>query len=261
MKTAFVIMPFDDAIANSVYKHCTRLICKEFNLNIERADEIFTPNPILDDIVLAIEKAAVIIADVSGKNPNVFYELGMSHILKRKQTIMITQDDFNGVPFDISHFRIIQYKNTISGKAIYEQQLRKTLENILQNYKLIYKDEYELFMNFLISSEEYGSTLYMLMALAKSPEPIYKNKNFHVEGHNKNSHGSSSTIIVSLDDELSIYYNLSYAENSGDFVILTDKGKAFVEFLEEKGFVCDFVNGHFLSDDYILMQDRKKHKK
>lgn len=261
MKTAFVIMPFDDAVANSVYEYCTIPICEKFNLNVERADEIFTPNPILDDIVLAIEKAAVIIADISGKNPNVFYELGMSHILKRKQTIMITQDEFNDIPFDISHFRIIQYKNTIPEKAMYEQQLRKTLENILQDYKLIYKDEYELFMNFLISSEEYKSTLYSLVALAKSPEPIYKNKNFHVEGHNKNRNECTSSVMFSMDDEFSIYYNLKYTENSGDLVILTDKGKAFAEFLEENGFVCDFVNGHILSDDYILMKDRKKHKK
>lgn len=262
MKKAFVIMQFDDVIANSVYEHCTRPICEEFNLNVERADEIFTSNPILDDIVFAIEKSAVIIADISGKNPNVFYELGMSHMLKRKQTIMITQDDFDGIPFDISHFRIIQYENTIPGKEKYEQQLRKTLENILQDYKLIYKDEYELFIQFLISSEEYKDTLYSLMALAKSPEPIYKNKSFCVDGHNKDRTEGIFKCMSSIDDELSIYYNLNYTENSGDLVILTDKGKAFAEFLEDRGFVCGFVNGHIVSNGYIsITQELEKHKK
>ena len=262
MKKAFVIMQFDDAIANSVYEHCTRPICEEFNLSVERADEIFTSNPILDDIVLAIEKSAVIIADISGKNPNVFYELGMSHMIKRKQTIMITQDNFDGIPFDISHFRIIQYENTITGKAIYERQLRKTLENILQDYKLIYKNEYELFIQFLISSEEYKYTLYSLMALAKSPEPMYKNKCFCVDGHNKDRTEGINQCMSPIDDELSIYYNLNYIENSGDLVILTDKGKAFAEFLEDKGFVCGIVNDHIVSDGYIsMLQDRERYKK
>ena len=167
MKKAFVIMPFDDEIANSVYEHCTIPICKEFNLHVERADEIFTPNPILDDIRFAIEKSTVIIADISGNNPNVFYELGMSHMLKRKQTIMITHDEFNGIPFDISHIRIIQYQNTILGKTIYEEHLRKTLGNILQDYKLIYKDEYELLLYFLKSSEEYENISYKWKKLQK----------------------------------------------------------------------------------------------
>ncbi|MEA2051755.1 MAG: hypothetical protein U9O90_02890 [Euryarchaeota archaeon] len=105
MKKAFVIMPFNDEIANDVYKLCTKQVCKEFDLDVQRADEIFTPNPLLDDIVAAIEESAVIIADISGKNPNVFYELGVSHMLKRTQTIMITHEEYKSIPFDISHFR------------------------------------------------------------------------------------------------------------------------------------------------------------
>lgn len=255
MKNAFVIMPFDDEIANSVYEHCSRPICKELDLHVERADEIFTSNSILDDIILAIEKSAVIIADISGKNPNVFYELGMCHMLKRKQTIMITHDEFNGIPFDISHFRIIQYENTIPGKTIYEEHLRKTLKNIMQDYKLIYKDEYELLINFLISSEEYKDISYSLMALEKSPEPIHNNEVFYVEGHNKNIGQSICHGMYSIESDIEIFYNLGYSERLGDLVILTDKGKAFVEVLEEKGFVCDFVNGHILSDGYIPNHD------
>ena len=261
MKKAFVIMPFDDEVANSVYEHCTIPICKEFNLHVERADEIFTPNPILDDIRFAIEKSTVIIADISGNNPNVFYELGMSHMLKRKQTIMITHDEFNGIPFDISHIRIIQYQNTISGKTIYEEHLRKTLDNILQDYKLIYKDEYELLLYFLKSSEEYENISYSLMALEKSPEPIHNNEFFHTEGHNNNIGESIAKEMDSIESDIEVFYNLGYCENLGDLVILTDKGKAFVEVLEEKGFVCDFVNGHILSDNFIPYKERKMEEK
>lgn len=257
MKKAFVIMPFDDSIANVVYEHCTKPICNEFDLEVERADEIFTPNPILDDIISAIDRASVIIADISGKKPNVFYELGMSHILKRKQTIVITQDKFKGLPFDISHFRIIQYKNTIPGKTAYEKQLRETLKNILLDYKLIYRSDFETLINF-ISTGEY-MVLYQFMALAKSPKPLHRDEKLHVEGHNTENDSCGGSISLSSAEKISIpLIQAGLATISGDLIILTDKGKAFVEVLEENGYVCDFVNGTILSDDYIPLSERMK---
>lgn len=256
---AFVIMPFDDKIANDIYELSTKPVCKEFGLEVQRADEIFTPNPILDDIVAAIEESAVIIADISGKNPNVFYELGMSHMLKRTQTIMITHEEYKGIPFDISHFRIIKYENTISGKTVYENQLRKTLENILRDYKSIYKNDFELMINVLLSAEKEGD-LYALMSLTKAPKPLHRYERFHVEGHNKETGTSSSIMSISVENGVSTFIRLGYAEVSGNVVILTDKGKAFVELLDEKGFICDFVNGHILSEGYVPFRERMKQK-
>lgn len=253
MKKAFVIMPFDDETANAVYDHCTKLICKEFNLEVEGADEIFTSNPILEDITSAINRAAVIIADISGKNPNVLYELGLSHMLKTKQTIMVTQDDFVGIPFDISHFRIIQYKNSIPGKSAYEKQLRETLKNILLDYKLIYRDDFETLINFI--SIENDLFLYQFMALAKSPKPLHRYEKLLVEGYNtKNESGAMGSSSV---EKISIpFIKSDFARISGDLVIVTDKGKAFVEILEEKGYVCGSINGHILSDDNIPFVER-----
>lgn len=259
MKTAFVIMPFDDEIANDVYELSTKHICKEFDLNVWRADEIFTPNPILDDIIAAIEESTVIIADISGKNPNVFYELGMSHMLKRTQTILITHEEHNGTPFDIAHFRIIKYENTISGKAIYENQLRRTLQHLLRDYKVIYEDAFELMINLLMSDEVDESSLYALMALDKAPIPLHKHDPLYVGGHNKDPH-RRVTLESSVDSQFSQFIELGYAEVSGDIVILTDKGKAFVDLLDENGFVCDFVNGYILSEGYAPRREWKELK-
>lgn len=123
-----MILPFNDKTADKLFQLCTKHICEEVGLEIFRADEIFTTNPVLDDIVAALNEAAIVIADISGRNPNVLYELGMAHMLKRKQTIIITYDGYESIPFDISHIRIIQYKNTIDGKVAYEDQLRRTLK-------------------------------------------------------------------------------------------------------------------------------------
>jgi hypothetical protein len=259
MKTAFVIMPFDDEIANDVYELSTKPICMEFDLDARRADEIFTPNPILDDIVAAIEESTVIIADISGKNPNVFYELGRSHMLKRTQTILITHEEYNGTPFDIAHFRIIKYKNTISGKAIHENQLRRTLQHLLRDYKVIYEDAFELMISLLMSDEVDESSLYVLMALDKAPIPLHKHDPLYVGGHNKDPH-SGVTLESSVDSQFSQFIELGYSEVSGDIVILTDKGKAFVDLLDEKGFVCDFVNGYILSEGYAPRHEWKELK-
>lgn len=260
MKTVFVIMPFDDEIANDAYKLSTKPVCKEFDLDVQRADEIFTPNPILDDIIASIEESTVIIADISGKNPNVFYELGMSHMLKRTQTILITHEEYNGTPFDIAHFRIIKYENTISGKAIYENQLRRTLQHLLRDYKVIYEDAFELMINLLMSDVEADeSSLYALMALDKAPTPLHKHDPLHVEGHNKDPR-SRVTSESSVDYKFSQFIELGYAEVSEDIVILTDKGKAFVDLLDEKGFVCDFVNGYILSEGYVPYREWKELK-
>ena len=251
IQQAFVIMPFDDEIANDTYRLSTKLICEEFGLKVERADEMFTANPIRDDIIIAIEEAAVIIADISGKNANVFYELGMSHMLKRKQTIMITREEYKKVPFDIAHFRIIKYENTIAGKASYEDQLGKTLENILRDYKTIYKNEFEQILKVMLFAEK-GDELILLVALSKVTKPLEKNDKLNMEGHYDHE-GEKVTIGHSTQAEnaVSTFIRLAYVEVSGDLLIVTDKGKAFVELLEEKEFVCDYVNGNILSKGYV----------
>jgi len=258
MLKAFVIMPFNDAISNSLYELSTKPICEEFDLKVQRADEIFTTNPVLDDILSAIEEASVVIADISGKNPNVFYELGIAHMLKRKQTIMITHEEFEGIPFDISHFRIIKYEDTISGKTKYEAQLRKTLKNILRDYMLIYKNEFELIFKIFVSGNQQGK-LYDLIALAKIPKPMKKDGSIDLEGHSERGRISSKGGTVEYS--LNVFIEMEFVQIAGDFIILTDKGKAFVKFLEERGFVVDFVNGQILTPGFVPTMQKHKDKK
>jgi hypothetical protein len=251
MKKAFMILPFHDELADKLYQHSTKHICEEFGLEIRRADEIFTTNPILDDIVDALEEAMVIIADVSGRNPNVLYELGMAHMLKRTQTVMITRDGYENIPFDISHFRIIQYENSISGKVVYEDQLRKTLKSILRDYRSIYGEEFEIIIRLSLAEEPVESeTLYALMALKKTARPLNKHEILHVEGHNEKTGDKQAFQSIDLG-MFSPFMNWGYVQESGDYIVLTEKGKAFVEFLEERGFVCDFINGVALTKGYV----------
>ena len=121
----FVIMPFRrefDSIYNTIKEisENERYICV-------RADEIAT-GIISKDIFENMFNASVIVADLTEKNPNVFYELGVAHSIGGK-TIMISQD--KDIPFHISPEYVIFYENTIGGKKILECELRRLFKHLL----------------------------------------------------------------------------------------------------------------------------------
>lgn len=106
MKTCFVIMPFEDTL-DTYYSKLIKPAIGEMEYTVKRADEIYSTQAIIDDITNEIEKADIIIADATGKNPNVNYELGYAHALK-KNVIIISQTT-NDIPFDYRHKRAIIY--------------------------------------------------------------------------------------------------------------------------------------------------------
>jgi len=65
------------------------------------------PHPIIMDIQRAIAEADVILCDMSGRNPNVFYELGLAHAIGKP--VVLVSDNLSDVPFDLRHIRIITY--------------------------------------------------------------------------------------------------------------------------------------------------------
>jgi nucleoside 2-deoxyribosyltransferase len=71
---------------------------------------LFGAGKIIDQIWRGIQSARVLVAELTTKNPNVFYELGLAHAL-RKPVILVSsnQDD---VPFDLRHIRVILYDQT-----------------------------------------------------------------------------------------------------------------------------------------------------
>jgi hypothetical protein len=95
----FVIMPFDDKL-KPVFDDHIKKVCKNLQLSVKRADDIFAPNIIINDIWSLLFNSIIIICDCTGKNPNVFYELGMAHTIGKK-VIIITQNQ-KDIPFDIN---------------------------------------------------------------------------------------------------------------------------------------------------------------
>jgi hypothetical protein len=253
----FMVMPFSDEVANHNYQHSIRPICDNFNLEVRRADEIFSTSPIYDDIVKEIQDASIIIVDITNKNPNVFYELGMAHTLKQGRTIMVTQDGFKEMPFDIAHFRIIPYENTIAGKVKFEKQLTSTLTNLLSDRKETFKDEFELTFDIFLSSGKH-TDLFGLIGVKKYKGTISRYDRIHMEGIYPG--GESTNSSVSAENSFKTMTKLGYLKFENDILMLTEKGNAFVDFLITKDVDCYQLNDQVFIENYTPLFERKRNK-
>jgi hypothetical protein len=108
---AFVLMPFDPAFED-IYRFGIKETAGALGILAERVDEQIYQEAILDRIYRQIELADIIIADMTGKNPNVFYEVGFAHA-KGKLCILLTSES-NDIPFDLKHRRHIVYGGSIA---------------------------------------------------------------------------------------------------------------------------------------------------
>lgn len=106
----FVLMPFDKSFSD-IYEFGIKGSCEDAECYCERVDEQVYDGSVLDRIYNQISRADIVIADMSGKNANVFYEVGYAHALG-KRTILLTKNS-SDIPFDLKHFPHIIYDSQI----------------------------------------------------------------------------------------------------------------------------------------------------
>ncbi|MBG6104980.1 hypothetical protein IW249_005394 [Micromonospora vinacea] len=103
----FVMQPFAPPLG-TYYESIFKPAIEQAGLDPIRADgNIFGPGKIIDQIWRGIGSATVLIAELTTRNPNVFYELGLAHAL-HKPVILVSSTD-EDVPFDLRHLRYIKY--------------------------------------------------------------------------------------------------------------------------------------------------------
>ncbi|WP_265593266.1 nucleoside 2-deoxyribosyltransferase [Verrucomicrobium sp. BvORR034] len=127
---SFVLMPFDKSF-NDIYRLGIKEACKATRVYCERVDEQDYHERILDRIYNQISKADFVIADMTGKNPNVFYEVGYAHALG-KRVILLTQRA-EDIPFDLKHFPHIIYGDNGDSISELKTQLGKKIKSLLLN--------------------------------------------------------------------------------------------------------------------------------
>ena len=71
--------------------------------------------------------AKVLVAELTSRNPNVYYELGIAHALQ-KPVVLISSNE-EDVPFDVRHIRVIYYD--VNDPFWGDKLLNKVAENIL----------------------------------------------------------------------------------------------------------------------------------
>lgn len=126
----FILMPFSKDV-EPIYSDHIKPIVESESLSCQRADEIDGTNLITYDIWEKINRARLLIADLTGKNPNVFYEIGLAHAIG-KEVILITQS-MDDVPFDLKALRCIVYEFTPRGMKQLEDKLVKTIRKIMSS--------------------------------------------------------------------------------------------------------------------------------
>jgi hypothetical protein len=105
--SCFVMMPFAPPLGDYYDKIYKPAIEKAGLIPVRADNEIFGTGKIIDQVWSGINSARVLVAELTSRNPNVFYELGLAHALK-KPVVLVSSNE-QDVPFDLQHIRVIYY--------------------------------------------------------------------------------------------------------------------------------------------------------
>lgn len=116
--------------ANEIDTYIVEPVAKELGLEVVRADKDPTPGPITSQMLRSLLDASVVIADLTNRNPNVYYELAVAHSFVRPVVLLV--DDPKNIAFDTKDERVIpigEYKESLSVQQAEaaKNQLREAL--------------------------------------------------------------------------------------------------------------------------------------
>jgi hypothetical protein len=122
-------MPFGKQDLEELYSEFLLPALKECQLECHRGDDIFGSNVVMEDVRTAIAKADLIVADLTGQNPNVFYEVGIAHTLEKP--VLLLSRSIEDIPFDLRHRRVLPYEYTPIGCKRLVAKLKEHIRGIL----------------------------------------------------------------------------------------------------------------------------------
>ena len=165
------------------YKKIKKKFEDEHN-KIYRAD-MFNGIDIYSKMYKAIKVSDVVVADITGLNPNVMYELGARHALKDKQTIMFSSDLNNmDIPFDIITFKVHSYEEILKNLKVFinsdtenDSPILKELssDNTNKSFFEEYRNEWS---NFKEDYDKLGSNEDKINFLKKHKEHFHNSEQF-----------------------------------------------------------------------------------
>ena len=141
MKKCFVVSPIGDAgtdirkNADQLYQHIIKPVCEKCGFAAQRVDEFNTSNSITQEILDALNDYDLVIAALTGHNPNVFFEIG--YRTKSQKPIIHLKRKDETIPFDVSSIRTFEYDLTDLDMVT---ATKDRLEQVIRNFKY---DEYK----------------------------------------------------------------------------------------------------------------------
>lgn len=131
-KRCFVVMPFDDEF-DDVFADIQTVLAGQ-QVDCRRGDHHKRPGAVMEQIEQDIRSSDLVIADLSGVNPNVFYEVGIAHgsCGTTSRTILLTRSSEH-VPYDLRSQRYLTYRAGSAGRAAFRQELAEWVRNALES--------------------------------------------------------------------------------------------------------------------------------
>jgi hypothetical protein len=173
----FVVMPFRPEL-NFLYLFLQKYVTEKHGLRVERGDHRVLTKALIDKVRDQIVESDLILADVTGANPNVFYEIGLAHAMGRP-VIYMTQDPPESAPVDIRQFEFIHYD------LAHHEEFLGRIDNAIQNmfvgkYRALYDEGIGLLKQFNASTnsshapallEEFQARVMRAEQTQEVPEP------------------------------------------------------------------------------------------
>lgn len=114
--------------ADDVLKYIIDPVCEKYGYSVIRADKMSNSGLITKAIIEQIISSDLVIADLTGSNPNVFYELAIRHSY-RKPAIQIVRGAVE-IPFDVANVRTVSYETTLAGVEEAKKEIGSMMESI-----------------------------------------------------------------------------------------------------------------------------------
>lgn len=134
MRKCFVVSPIGAegsvirANADKLFKYIIKPVCELCDFDPIRVDQLNDANSITQTIIEHLENADLVIADISGHNPNVFYEMGYRARTKKPMIHLKTKGE--NLPFDVNTIRTLDYDLTdLDSVDEVKGRLQKTIES------------------------------------------------------------------------------------------------------------------------------------
>ncbi len=119
----FVLTPFHDDFMDE-FESISR-VGRRMGFNVSRGDERVHSGEIFPHLLRLLVEARIVVANITGRNPNVFYELGIAHALD-KSVILIAHKKAE-VPFDVRSKQIIFYSDNLELERLLEPMLARII--------------------------------------------------------------------------------------------------------------------------------------